>query len=133
MRDLKDAEEVIIRYIQQKAFAKEMNALKSSPDQNIKNKRCVDRSSPVYRLDPILDNEMLKVGERLGLAGISYSAKHQHQIILSNNTVVSELILREIHQELGHSGRMQMLGTLQIPLQERLSMAVLHADVSVVR
>ena len=107
-----DAEEVIIRYVQQKAFAKEMNALKSSPDQNIKNKRCVGRSSPVYRLDPILDNEMLKVGGRLGLAGISYSAKHP--IILPKNTVVSELILRDIHQELGHSGRMQMLATLHL-------------------
>ncbi|XP_072041448.1 uncharacterized protein [Amphiura filiformis] len=108
--DLKSAEEAIAQYVQRRTFAKEIKVLENLNDQASKRKKSVVKSSPIYRLDPVLDNGILRVGGRLSLADISSEAKHP--IILPKNTVVSDLILQDIHQNSGHSGRNQMLATL---------------------
>tara|TARA_B110000881_G_scaffold142907_1_gene126249 strand:- start:157 stop:5301 length:5145 start_codon:yes stop_codon:yes gene_type:complete len=103
VKDLQDAEEAIIRYVQREAFPKEIETLEASGN--------INKSSPIYRLDPILEDDILKIGGRLGLGDLPPEAKHP--MILPRRSVVSSLILRQIHEQSAHSGRNQILSTLQ--------------------
>lgn len=67
----------------------------------------VSRHSPIYRLDPVLEDGFLRVGGRLSRGAMPDEAKHP--LILSKDQHVSLLILRHVHQSLGHSGRTRML------------------------
>ncbi len=63
----------------------------------------IKKDSSLYRLDPVLDGELLRVGGRLRKASMPIEFKHP--IILSKNHHISQLLLRNIHEQLGHSGR----------------------------
>ncbi|XP_067045584.1 uncharacterized protein [Acropora muricata] len=71
----------------------------------------VRRSSPLFKLDPVLRNGLLCVGGRLSCARISLDAKHQ--IILPKNNNVSSLIINHYHTLSGHSGRQHVLSLLR--------------------
>ena len=64
----------------------------------------------MYKLDPILQNGLLKVGGRLNHAAMSEESKHP--IILLKDTHVSWLIIHQIHEDVGHSGRNHILSRL---------------------
>ena len=83
--ELQKAEEAVIRYVQQKAFSKEIAALQAPADQT--RKKGVSKTSPLYRLDPILVGGLLKVGGRLSSADIPLEAKHP--VILPKNAILS--------------------------------------------
>lgn len=101
--DLLEAEMSIIRYCQKQRFHKEMTALSAG--------RPVARDSVVYKLDPRMEDGLLRVGGRLSRAAMPEESKHP--LILSKDQHVSTLILRSIHQQLGHSGRNQTLSQLR--------------------
>ena len=69
------------------------------------------KDSLLYKLDPIMDGEILRVGGRLSKAAMPTESKHP--VILSKDLHISTLILRHIHQQLGHTGRNHMLSSLQ--------------------
>lgn len=104
VEDLCEAELAIIRYCQQQRFGEEIDTLSAG-------KRTVSRQSTLYKLDPQLDDGLLRVGGRLTRGSLPEEAKHP--LILSKDQHVATLLVREIHQQLGHSGRNHILSTLR--------------------
>lgn len=102
--ELLEAEEAIIRYCQQVRFQEEITALSSG--------RCtVSRHSSIYRLDPVLEDGLLRVGGRLSKGAMPEEVKHP--FILSKDQHISGLILKHVHNNLGHSGRSHTLSAVR--------------------
>lgn len=102
--DLAEAEWSIIQYVQRDKFKAEIASLKS----DFKN---VTKESLLYKLDPVMDGDVLRVGGRLSKAALP--AESKHPAILSKDLHVSTLIMRHIHFKLGHAGRNHMLSSLR--------------------
>lgn len=103
-KDLQEAELAIIQYCQQQRFGEEIAALSSG-------ETTVSRQSVIYRLDPYLDNGILRVGGRLTRGSLPEETKHP--IILHKDQHIVTLIIRYIHKQLGHSGRNHTLSTMR--------------------
>ena len=71
----------------------------------------VIRQSVLYKLDPRLDDGLLRVRGRLTKAALPEETKHP--MIISKDQHVATLILKHIHQQLGPSGRNHVLSTLR--------------------
>ena len=68
---------------------------------------CVRKGSSIYRLDPVLDDVILRVGGRLRRTATPEDRKHP--AILGKHHHVSTLILHHVHVQTGHGGRNRML------------------------
>lgn len=104
LNDLKRAENAIIQYTQLEAFPKEMKTLQ-------KERANLSSQSHIRMLDPILQNGILRTGGRLSRMAMPESQKHP--AILPKNHHVSKVLLRHIHEQLGHCGRNHMLAKLR--------------------
>ncbi len=93
----------IICLCQRKRFADEISSLKKGMS--------VKRTSHIHRLNPILENDGLRVGRRLSRAAMPNEMKHP--VILAKDSHISDLILRHIHKQVGHGGHNHMLSTLR--------------------
>ncbi len=102
--DLLEAESAIIRYCQRQRFQDEISSLMSE-------RRTVSRQSSIYKLDPVLEDGLLRVGGRLSKGAMPLEVKHP--LILSKEQHVSTLILKDFHQRLGHSGRNHTLSAVR--------------------
>lgn len=102
--DLRKVELEILRHCQRKKFLEEINSLQKGEP--------VKRRSHIYKLDLILQDGVLRVGGRLSRAAMPEESKHP--AILGKDQRVSELILQEIHQAIGHSGRNHVLSKLRL-------------------
>lgn len=102
--DLLEAELAIIRYCQQQRFVDEISSLLSE-------KRTVSKQSSICKLDPTLEDGLLRVGGRLSKGAMPLEEKHP--LILSKDQHISKLIIKDIHQLLGHSGRNHTLLVLR--------------------
>lgn len=91
-----EAEKAIIHFVQSHKFKSEIASLKNGSEN-------VSKDSALYRLGPILEDGILRVGGRLRKAALPSETKHP--VILSKDLHVSQLILRHIHVQLGHAGR----------------------------
>ncbi|KAK0138795.1 hypothetical protein N1851_024657 [Merluccius polli] len=98
--DLIMAEKAILSYVQRQSFTEEINMLQEGA-ANVK------KGSKIYRLDPVLDNGILRVGGRLRRTAMPEERKHP--AILAKDHHVSTLILRHVHIQTGHGGRNHML------------------------
>lgn len=103
VEDLENAELDIIRFCQKEKFSEEIAALHKR--QNVK------RSSPLYKLNPIRQDDVLHVGGRLSRAAMPVSNKQP--IILSRDFHISDLVIQQIHKETGHAGHNYMLSELR--------------------
>ncbi|XP_032416535.1 uncharacterized protein LOC116718567 isoform X10 [Xiphophorus hellerii] len=101
--DLTAAEHFIILFEQHHRFEPEISALRAN--------KTVSKDSQLYRLDPVIDDGVLRVGGRLKRAAMPFEIKHP--VILCKNMHVATLILRYIHHLLGHAGRSHMLSRLR--------------------
>ncbi|KAK7896434.1 hypothetical protein WMY93_021759 [Mugilogobius chulae] len=101
---LQEAEKAIIQFVQKESLSCEIASLNQ-------DSKTVSKSSPLYRLDPYFEDGLIRVGGRLSKSALPLEVKHP--VILSKNTHVSQLILRHIHQQLGHAGRNHMLHRLR--------------------
>ncbi|XP_043961975.1 uncharacterized protein LOC122825006 [Gambusia affinis] len=101
--DLARAEHFIILFEQHHRFGPEISSLGAN--------KTVSKDSRLYRLDPVVDNGVLRVGGRLRRAAMPSEIKHP--VILCKNMHVATLILRYIHYLLGHAGRSHMLSRLR--------------------
>ena len=72
----------------------------------------VKKPSQIYRLDPILQNGILRVGGRLFKLAMPEEIKPP--AILSKHSWVAILILQHIHKEIGHCGRNYMLARFRV-------------------
>ncbi|KAL0177328.1 hypothetical protein M9458_026222, partial [Cirrhinus mrigala] len=97
--DLRQAELDIVRHCQQQKFQEEISALQ--------RKEPVKKGSRICRLNPQLQEGILRVGGRLSRASMPIEAKHP--MLLPKDHHVADLILREAHERLGHSGRNHIL------------------------
>merc|ERR1712035_283207 len=103
VEDIDKAELAIIQFCQRRKFVEEISCLEKG--QNVK------KSSHLYKLCPRLEDGVLRVGGRLSKAALPLESKHP--IILSKDLHISTLLLRNVHQEVGHSGRNHMLSKLR--------------------
>lgn len=97
--DLQHAELDIIRHCQQRKFQEEMSALQ--------RKEPIKKNSRILRLNPQLQEGIIRVGGRLSRASMPAEAKHP--MLLPKGHYVAELILQDAHERLGHSGRNHVL------------------------
>ncbi|KAK7930431.1 hypothetical protein WMY93_006826 [Mugilogobius chulae] len=103
VENIDKAEMTIIKFCQGKRFPEELLCLEKS--QNIK------KNSQLYKLSPKLEDGILRVGGRLSKSSLPLESKHP--IILAKDLHISTLLLRNIHQQVGHSGRNHMLSKLR--------------------
>ncbi|KAK0135606.1 Proteoglycan 4 [Merluccius polli] len=103
--DLMRAETAIIYFAQQQRYPEELAALNSGKGE-------IKRESSIYKLDPIVKDGLLRVGGRLSRAAISEEFKHP--VILAKDLHIATLILKNIHEQLGHGGRNHVLSRLRI-------------------
>jgi len=100
--ELKKAELEVIRYCQRKRYSDEISSLQKG--ENVK------KNSHIYKLNPILEDGVIRVGGRLSRAVMPEETKHP--AILAKDFHISNIILKHIHQEVGHGGRNYMLSRL---------------------
>lgn len=103
VENLQEAEVAILQFCQQISFADEMTALSKG--------NTVKRSSHLHKLAPILQDQLIRVGGRLNKSAMLSEAKHP--VVLPKNHHVTQLIVRHIHDGLGHSGRSHTLSRLR--------------------
>ncbi|XP_035989853.1 uncharacterized protein LOC118561756 [Fundulus heteroclitus] len=104
VKDISKAEVAIVCYSQHASFKEEIKDLQRGAS-------VVKNTSDIYRLDPVLHQGLLRVGGRLSRSVLPEEQKHP--LILSKDQHVSKLILRDLHQQLGHAGRNHMLSALR--------------------
>lgn len=103
LKDLQVAENELISHTQRQWFDKELQILQRHQQ--------VKRNSSLYKLDPILQEGILKVGGRLNKGVMPEYTKHP--AILSKHSRVASLILQDIHERIGHCGRNYVLSKLR--------------------
>ncbi|XP_063955063.1 uncharacterized protein LOC135153986 [Lytechinus pictus] len=111
--EMREAEKKILSYEQKRAFPEEINALNTaqSDDGGANQKwKTVKKNSKIYKLDPKMDDGLLRVGGRLSRSSLPHEANHP--VILPKDSHVTMLILRKIHEVSGHSGRNHMISIL---------------------
>ena len=89
VEEMQKAEHCIISCVQKENFAEEINRLRSV--------RSVKKSRPLFRLDPVILDNLLCVGGRLKHAPDGYNIA-RHPSILPKNHHVCDLIIRYHHE-----------------------------------
>ena len=101
--EFNEAEREILRLVQIECYGDELTRVTHSAQPNCQRKpKSMKKSSSIYKLDPILVNNLLRVGGRLQRAPIDDEAKHP--IILPKKHHVVQLLVRHFHHSSGHSG-----------------------------
>ena len=103
--EVNEAENEIIKYVQGQLFKEELaslNGISDSIQQGKSNQNTVKKNSSIYKLDPVLENGLLRVGGRLEHAPIENDAKHP--IILPKKHHVTKLLIEYFHRASAHSG-----------------------------
>ena len=96
VRYMEMAQKKIIKLVQCKVFVEEIESLKI-------NKRIL-KGSPIYKLDPYLDEEgLLRVGGRLNKGQLNINITHP--ILLPKNGCITLAIIRWCHKNVAHGGR----------------------------
>ena len=102
--EVNEAENEIVKYVQKQTFKDELASL-SGVRKNTRgtaNPNDLKKNSSIYKLDPVLENGLLRVGGRLEHAPIENDAKHP--IILPKRHHVTKLIIQYYHHASAHSG-----------------------------
>ena len=102
----------LIRYGQERAFPDEITSVKRRSSSRSSSKIFLRKSSKLAALSPFLaDDGLLRVGGRLDRASISFDAKYP-AIVLSKHHL-AELLIRQYHEQEGHSGVRAVLSAIQ--------------------
>ena len=101
--DCNDAKKSVIHVVQQNVFSEEIIALEQG--------NSVKKSSPLFKLHPVIHDCLLRIGGRLRKAPMSFDEKHP--IILPYKHHVTDLIIRDCHERVGHQGREHVLSSLR--------------------
>lgn len=104
LEDVKRAENAIVHFTQMEGFPDEIGMLQ-------KGNTHVSCQSSIRKLDPIMQDGLLLVGGRLSRMAMPESRKHP--VVLPKHHHVSKLVLKHIHEQLGHCGRNHMLAKLR--------------------
>jgi len=96
IEELTATEIAVVRYVQRQNFGRWMIA-STGRGQPLKLR---NESSPAMKLDPILVDNVLRVGGRLDKAPLSYEARHP--AILPHISHLTELVIRYFHERVAH-------------------------------
>lgn len=88
----------LIKAAQTEAFEEELTWLNQNPAK-------LSKSNRLYQLDPILHNDLLRVGGWLRKSNAALELKHP--VILPKEGIVTQLILDHCHKRTQHQGRGQ--------------------------
>ena len=102
---LMEAEKNIFKYIQNKFYRSIISILE--------NKNKIMKKNPLSKLNPFIDKDgLLRVGGRLSNAlNIPYESKHP--VIIPSEHHITEILVRFIHEKLGHMGKETILAELR--------------------
>ncbi|XP_076869830.1 uncharacterized protein LOC143521148 [Brachyhypopomus gauderio] len=106
LEERREAEMVIIRLVQEEAFAEDIQKIK------LQKKDSLGRHNKLYKLSPILDkNGVLRVGGRLSKSALHHDIKHP--AILPKKSHASALLVKHHHERIHHQGRGMTLNELR--------------------
>ena len=115
------AEETILQLVQGCALPRDLEVLQKIQRENRRESRDFSRtrkaeikkSSTLYQLDPVLDqNGLLRVGGRLGKS-LMFPDDFKHPVILPKKSFVADLVIRDARERVGHSGGGITFGALR--------------------
>ncbi|XP_037302603.1 uncharacterized protein LOC119192992 [Manduca sexta] len=100
---LKRAELLLMQQAQRESFGEELQRLKSSQP--------VQRTSRLFKLDPVIEDGVLRVRGRIGAAAVPDDAKRP--VILDGRHPVTKLIVLQEHCAAGHANRERVTNDLR--------------------
>lgn len=103
VQDLQVAEKTIIRLLQRETFDLEIRSLEKGEP--------VSRNSALCKLDPFIDDGILRIGGRLKNSTLPRGIKHP--VILPKKHPISLALLRHFHKRVAHQGRGQTISELR--------------------
>ena len=112
--ELQEAEGEILRYIQEKEFPEArilQSALTIGACERSVKRLMKEAGASVSKLNPRIENGLLRAGGRIGRAPLPYDLKHP--VILPYKHHVTDLIIRDHHQRMGHLGQESVLSSLR--------------------
>ena len=101
---METAENEILSCVQRQHFKDDINSLVDSTS-------VVKKSSPIFKLDPVVIEGLLRVGGRLKNAQLNFNARHP--IILPKYHPIVDLLVQHYHIVSGHSGQEHVLALLR--------------------
>ena len=121
VQEIKNATKNIVIIVQKQSFPREYTMLKNPPaaisekadkfTSGRYSKKSLPKDSTLRKLNPVLSDNILRVGGRLERAPIAFNMKHP--IILPNKHHVSELVIRHYHVLEGHCGPTHVLSSVR--------------------
>lgn len=93
--EMTQAKDVILKAAQRSAFAKELSALRAN--------KVVHTNSPLHKLSPTLEGNLICVGGRLKHSQLTCEEKNP--VILTKDSHISLLLVRHHHEQVRHQGR----------------------------
>ncbi|XP_028404811.1 uncharacterized protein LOC114527377 [Dendronephthya gigantea] len=113
LKELKQAEIDIVRYVQSMSFPELVNleATYHLSDKRSKKKSLKNIKTSLYKLNPLVKDGLLVVGGQLKKAQINEESKHP--IILPYKHHVTNLIIQQYHHMVGHMGQESVLASLR--------------------
>lgn len=94
----------LIRLAQHNAFKEELSILSHQSKK-------LSHNHPLYQLDPVLHDGIIRVGGRLRRASLALDVRHP--IVLPNSGNVTRLILSHCHEKTQHQGRGQTVNEIR--------------------
>ncbi|XP_076852605.1 uncharacterized protein LOC143506910 [Brachyhypopomus gauderio] len=125
MQDLVDAEITLICHSQREMYPEELASLQGQNSQ-------VKKSSPLYRLDPVLQDGVIRVGGRLNKSAMPEESRFP--TVLHKDHHLAKLILTHVHRQNGHCGRNHLIAKVRqrywIPGLNRASRTVISSCIT---
>ena len=110
VEELQEPEDEILRYIQEKEFP-EAQILQSALTTGACERSVKGLMKKTGKLNPRIENGPLRAGGRIGRAPLPYELKYL--VILPYKHHVTDLIIRDHHQRMGHLGQESVLSSLR--------------------
>ena len=113
VNDLRNSERVIVGYVQRSSFPAVLKVLGDplSTASKARKKALKIEGQSIYRLNPQIKDDLLIAGGRLGNAPIDESTKHP--IVIPYKNHVTDLIIQDYHENVGHMGQETVLTSLR--------------------
>ena len=109
--EIQEAERVIVQHVQKTSFPKSYQIIESRENGKLIRPVNLKKESTIWRLNPKMKNGVMVVGSRLANASVEENAKHSR--ILPKKHHVTNLIVEEHHNRLGHMGHSSVLSSLR--------------------
>ena len=103
VHDLNEAETSLVKFVQRSDFKGECDALS--------NGKPIQKASSIHKLDAFVEDGLLRVGGRLSKSDLPHCTKHP--VLLPKGNHVTELVIRDAHERMGHAGRSHTLSEVR--------------------